>query len=317
MTESHSPTPFKSVPRMTGNCPPPGVYENMPADEYHAIDALNASTISRFCQSGQHGAHYLLGEQDDPTAAMLFGTVFHSAVLEPDDFAKRMQIHEDIGPASEVKHKKMQAEHPNAIILRKGWNEQIENITSYVQSHTAANHLLYEVEGKNELTLIWNIEREIDGKPVTIPCKARVDRFVPAFTPIEGMGEVACIVDAKTARESNAHAFEKEIANRGYYRQAAWYLTGAIACGLIESFHDYSYIIVACEKTAPYPVATYPIAEAALNQGLSECVEGMRSYLKFRMHGHAPGPSDCLVPLSIPNWAMKPENETTYGGDKS
>lgn len=310
-------SPFTPVARMTEVCPPPGVYENMPAEQYHAIDALNATTIGHFCKSGLHGSHYLTSEQGEPTAAMIFGSAFHSAVLEPKDFSKRMQIHEDIGPASEVKHRKMQAEHPEAIILRKGWNDQIENMAGNIHAHTAASHLLHEVEGKNELTLIWNMEREIDGKIITVPCKARIDRFVPKFTPIEGMGEVSGIIDAKTAKDADAHSFEKAIADRGYHRQAAWYLTGAIACGLMESFHDYSYIIVACEKTAPYPVATYPITSAALEQGLTQCVEGVRAYLKFRLHGYAPGPSDTLVPLGIPNWAMKPENETPYEGVRS
>jgi len=299
---------FEAVARMTELCPPAGVYKDMPAAQYHAIDALNNSTLAEFCKSGMHGREYLRGITK-PSAAMLFGSAFHSALLEPNDFAMRMHIDETIGPAAEVRHANVQAEYPDAIILRNGWIEIIEQIASNIGEHTAATHLMQEVDGKNELTMIWTIDRVIDGKTVSVPCKARADRFIPAFVPIAGMGEVSCLVDLKTTRDASPHAFEHSIASLGYHRQAAWYLTGAIACGLMDDFHDFSYIIIACEKSSPNIVATYPIAAAALQQGMGELKSGLAAYIKYRLHGHAPMPSDVLMPLAIPNWAMNPHNE--------
>lgn len=300
-----------TIDRLPIPAPEPGVYRDMPAEHYHKIDALNASTIGEFVKSGLHGRHAMQTTRP-ATGPLYFGSAFHSATLEPDDFFSRAEVFEEIGPSAEVKHRKTQDEHPDAIILRKGWLEQIGDMRDQVIEHDTADYLFNKTKGENELTMIWNIERTIGGVPVTIPCKARADRYLKAFEPYQGSGEVSAIIDLKTCRDASPEGFEKAIADRGYYRQAAWYLAGAVACGLIPDFHDYSYIIVAVEKAKPYPVATYPIATAALQYGLNECEAALRNYVKYRMHGVADGPSNVLIPLGLPNWAMKAGNEHPF-----
>lgn len=319
---------FKPVARVTVEAPQPGVYRDIDFDEYASWDALNASTIGEFVKSAQHGAYYLEQSHDDdpPTASMLFGTALHAAYLEPDRFRESsIQPMTDptptkTNPDPEPKplladnclwktHAAAMEDYPGMMLLHEKWPERIEAISNAINNHPAASALFNRIEGNNELTLIWHIELTINGKLVRIPCKCRVDRHVPSFTPYEGSPKRSAIVDIKTTRDSSHTAFERAIATYGYHRQAAWYLRGALAHNLIGDLHDYSYIIVACEKAPPYPVATYPIAPAAIHQGLAECLTGLRRYVKYRMTGDAPGANRTLAPISMPVWSMNPENE--------
>jgi len=89
-----------------------------------------------------------------------------------------------------------------------------------------------------------------------------------------------------------------------YHIQAAWYLAGAIHLGLVKGLHDNAYTFIAVEKAAPHPVGVYPMNTASLQYGVEECKRAMREYVKYRMHGHAQGPTDYKVTMGIPAWAM-------------
>ena len=301
---------FTPIPKWDIPCPEDGVYENMPNEDYHRIDALNASTVKAFCQSGIHGEHSLY-KPNEGAAALWFGSAFHSALLEPEDFEARVHHYEDtgIGPTAEVAHKRYLEDHPDAIAMRKGWAEQIGDMTNRINSHPACPYMLHGTEGQNELTFIWRVPLDIDGQRVLVPCRARADRFIPAFSPYEGADEVAGIIDLKTCRDSSPNGFERDIGNYSYHIQAAWYLAGAIACGRLDKLHDNCYTIIAVEKSPPHPVGVYPINTASLQYGVQECWRGMRAYVKYRMHGHAEGPTDTKIPMGLPVWAM-PDNTT-------
>jgi len=296
---------FQPIAKWDIPCPEDGVYESMPSEDYHRIDALNASTVKAFCQSGIHGEHSLI-QPNEGGAALWFGSAFHSAVLEPDDYAMRMRPYDvtGIGVSAEVAHRKYLDENPDTIPLRKGWGEQIDAMASRIWRHPECPYLLLESEGRNELTFIWRVVLEIDGKRVTVPCKARADRFMDAFKPHADSDPVAGILDVKTTQDSSPDGFERAVGKFAYHIQAAWYLAGAIACQTLNQLHDNCYTIVAVEKNAPHPVGVYPLNTGTLQYGVQECRRGMRAYVKFRLHGHAEGPTDTKIPLGLPVWAM-------------
>lgn len=316
-----TPSSFRKVATRNTDCPEPGVYYDMPAEVYHDIDALNASSIKDFVKSGLHGAHGL-EKVWKPGEALWFGSAFHSAALEPKDFAERVHLYEQtgIGASADVAHRKYLEEHPDSIPMRKGWQEKIETMTKRIMDHPDGHYLCRETDGANEVTFIWDIEREvmIDGalRTITVPCKARVDRFIKSFSPYRDAHDVAGIVDVKTAKDSSMDAMERSIANFGYYIQAAWYLAGAIKLGMLDTMHDHSYQIIAVEKSAPYPVGIYPINTTSLQYGLSQCLYGLRAYVKYRMLGHKPGPTDTVTPVGLPVWAQPASGEIPEDGNQ-
>lgn len=303
---------FTPITKWSIPCPDDGVYADIAAEDYHKIDALNASTVKAFCKSGIHGEHELT-KPPPASEALWFGGAFHSAVLEPDDFAKRMHPYQKeegsdnetgIGPSADVAHRKYLAEHPDSIPMRKGWIKTITGMRGRIENHPDCPYLLHGTDGQNELTFIWRAIVVIDGVRVTVPCKARADRYIKGFQPHKDAAIVSGILDVKTCRDSSVSGFEKAIGTFGYHIQAAWYLAGAIRNGMIDRIHDDSYNIIAVEKTAPYPVGVYPINTASLQYGVKECERGMREYLKYRLYGHTSGPTDYKVTMGIPAWAM-------------
>ena len=63
----------------------------MPAEQYHATDAVSASLLKQIAKSPAHAKAYL-SQQQEPTAAMLFGTAFHCAVLEYEKFTQQYAV---------------------------------------------------------------------------------------------------------------------------------------------------------------------------------------------------------------------------------
>jgi hypothetical protein len=274
-----------------------GVFRGMPFDKYARLDALNASTISRFLVSSKTGAWYLQGEPDEPSAAMLFGSAMHARILEPDDYkARAMQT--ELGPGADVGHRKMQAEHPDAIILRNGWGEKIERIADELNAHPRASSILSESEAHKELTIVWREKIKYNGEVVEVPCKGRLDFFSPALQ---------AVVDIKKVRKDAGlpDAFSKSIWNYGYHIQAAWYARAAQKAGLCESRPDYAWICV--EETPPHEIDLYQADDAMMRHGWSDCKTGLYAYARYRITGEARGRSNSIKEIELPAWASREE----------
>jgi len=309
-------------------CPAPGVYENMPDDIYHRIDALNASTLKQFYKSGHHGAHYLDGEPEDPTSAMLFGTALHAALLEPDRFDEHA-LDTDLADACVYhKHEAVQAEHPEAIVLHRGWRDQIEAIRVMVQAHPVASRLVGDEDVRRELTLIWEESVTLDdGTVVRFMCKARLDMW---------NGRIQIVPDIKTTSKQyeRPEKFRRHLHDMGYHQSLGWYVRGLVKAGLMTSYPDrYSSQvanIIVCVRDAPNLVFTRRIDRAMAEHGFTQLwTEAVPSYLKYRVRGERTPmivrgavmdnegnpidkTSDDLLPCHIYDWAQA-ENPINIG----
>lgn len=68
----------------------PGLYEGLPAEEYHALEGRASSSILRkiVTDTPAHAKAYM-EDNSEPTSAMRFGTQMHEAVLQPERFEAR------------------------------------------------------------------------------------------------------------------------------------------------------------------------------------------------------------------------------------
>jgi exodeoxyribonuclease VIII len=64
---------------------------DMPAEKYHAVDALSKSMMTKILKSP---AHYkaALDEHQEPSKAMQLGTAIHTAVLEPHLYSQVVAV---------------------------------------------------------------------------------------------------------------------------------------------------------------------------------------------------------------------------------
>ena len=286
-------------------CPPPGVYENVPAAEYHAWDAASNSALNRLARSPMH-ARWELDNPPAPTPAKVRGDALHSAVLEPHLFDSRYVVAGTCtqGLASGAR-KGQPCGNPGQVLVDGGewrcgqhragvcWDDgrrllapdlygDCMAMRDAVWSHPDARALL-EASTLREVSLVF------DWPGTTIRCKARVD--APLF-------DRAACGDLKTTKDASEEGFLRSVEAYGYYRQDAFYRTGAEALGLPVT----NFYFIAVEPERPNGVAVYDLDESYVADGREEIVSLLnlweRCARSHRWHGYAVG----VRTLSRPSW---------------
>lgn len=171
----------------------PGIYDGIPADEYHAGDGVSVSTLKRFAEAP---AKALVKRPDTPALAK--GTLVHTAVLEPELLEQQFQPTDierrgtKAWDAAEAAAKAAGRE----LVKRADWDEAMR-MRDAVQAHAVARELL----GPGLLTeqsIYW-----ID--PITgLLCKGRCDGL---------RLDMRIIVDVKTTIDASPKGFGKQAAN--------------------------------------------------------------------------------------------------------
>lgn len=294
----------------------PGVYQSMPAMQYHALDGASNSRLTQLMRSPAHLKAYL-SEPGKDTTALRIGRAAHSAILEPDDFdasftlADRCQaikkdkeqcnntgiaFHSDLGWLCGVHAKGAPGEFDQRrIIVPPGDYAMCVEMRDSVLASASARGLLAG-DGDVELTLIWN--DLVSG----VRCKGRLDRYAPLVSS-------GCIVDVKTTRDASRREFERSIFAHGYHRQGALYLEGAKANGLSAEH----FVIIAVEKEPPYAVAVYRLTEGAIDAGREQVAPLLARYAECVERNEWPSYPDEVQDIALPHYAWAQIDEELSG----
>lgn len=261
-----------------------GLFDNITHDEYHSIEAVSNSYLSRLkkCPAAAK-------IKQEETASMTFGSAFHALLLEGlEVFNERFVVAPEINRrtnAGKAEYAEFLTENADKTIISKDdYNTSCEMVNAVI-AHPFAIRLLYE--GKSEMTCLWK------DKETGLYCKCRPDR-VPN-------GDYGVIVDIKTTRSANKDSFTRSIIQYGYHRQAAYYLDGfkAVANSNVDTF-----IFIAVEKEPPYMVGCFALSDADLDYGRMRYRELMEKELEYREQGLYPHYEDeGLQQISLPQWA--------------
>lgn len=262
---------------------------SMPAGQYHTCPAVGHSGLLRIMRSPAHYQHYATNPPE-PTPAMEFGTAVHTAILEPDNFARDYVV----APKFDRRTKEGKAaaeawEAANAgkTPLTADQMAAIEQMVASIRAHAGAARLLSN--GLAEMSGFW-VDQETG-----IECKCRPDFLAMAGETITG------IVDVKTCSDASADGFARSIATLGYDVQAAFYQDGLKAL----TGRTIPFYFIAVEKEAPYAVAAYKASDEVIEVGRAK-YRGALQLLKWcQEHGAWPGyqPNGEVEPISLPRWA--------------
>ena len=249
----------------------------MPAAQYHATDAVSASLLKQISKSPAHARSYLQ-QQQEPTSAMLFGTAFHTCVLESERFDSEYAVFEGDKRTKDGKAMYERMVSEGKTIITATDYATITAMADAIGDHQAASKLV-RGDGQTEVSMFW------DDEETGLPCKCRPDIFT---------GRI--IVDLKTTEDASPEGFARSIQTYGYGIQAAHYLAGSGAD---------AFIFVAVEKKAPYAVAVYELDPLSLEI----CETKRRGLLEYwancREADMYPAYSDERQLISLPVWAMK------------
>lgn len=286
-------------------CPEPGVYENVPPEEYFSWDAVSNSKLNLLRKSPLHYQH----GYPESTPAMRLGSLVHSGVLEPLAIAKRYVFMPDYSSHPDNKTAKGDRSFSGATSFVKSMEEQFrkfhhdKEIVTEEQYHTMvgmaqalqANAIARDLlrDGRAEVSVVW-----VDDD-TGLKCKARADWLKPGV-----------MVDLKTTLD--AGEFERAVVRYGYHRQMAFYERGLSAHGI-----EVTPWIIAVEKSAPFGCRCAPMAEAALDLGHRELDELLQVLVACQENGHWPGYENPTA-WELPAWygrGVEDDVELVIGGE--
>ena len=254
---------------------------DMPAEKYHAVDALSKSMMSKILKSP---AHYkaALEEHQEPSKAMQMGTAIHTAVLEPHLYSQVVAV---VPPDIDGRTKEGKAwkeMHKSRIHLTHAEDIDVQGVANSVRRHPFWE--ITHLNNQREASVFAQAEE------TGIALKARPDMWVEDHT----------LVDVKTTDDATPEGFSRTVTSFGYHIQAAHYLamTGA------ENF-----VFVAVERKAPYAIGIYRLDAEWLQAGENLRRKAISTLHECRALDSWPAYPTATITLSCPKWVLnKSEN---------
>lgn len=270
---------------MSEPIPQDGIHD-VASDIYHGWKLPSNSRLSALKRSPAH-CRCEMDTPSSPTAAMKTGTALHAAILEPDAFARDYGVlPEGDGRTKAVKDARAAlAEQFGDRVLTAEEHAACCAIRESVWAHPRARSIL-ESRDATEISGVWT-------DPETgVRMKMRTDLL---------HGGAGIIGDLKSTQDASRGAFERSIFNFGYYRQGAIYTDGWAKLG-----RQYEhFVIIAFEKTPPYAVAVYRLADEVLQAGYDEYRRLIASYAECERNGRWPAYGDAVEDIGLPSWAWR------------
>lgn len=290
---------------------PMGVVYDMPAETYHAIDALSSTGMRLLARSPWH---YRNRVDVVPTKPMLCGTLAHCATFEPRALDERYIVAPADAPRrptqAQWNAKKSSPESEAAKAWWLDFHEQAKNrqivtaedfnITQAQLSALNADPYIAELLscGNSEVSVFW-----VDPQ-TGVYCKAR-----PDHVHIARSGK-ARLLDLKSTVDESPSGFGRSAAKLGYHRQRAHYMRGfEIATGIkVEEF-----VFAVVSSAPPVLAVPYWLPEDFEQQGEDERAELTALYAECQRTGIWPTYGTGPQLADIPRYAMRSsEVEISY-----
>ena len=205
--------------------------------EYFSNPALNQSSFKKFMECPSIYKHELT-HKPPPTQPMIFGSLVHCLILEPEEFDDRYAVFKEGKTLSSVKGEKFIKENKDKIVISE-------------TDHKHGSDMAEAVRVSKILDGIKSEYKELAGfRDVSqIPCKAKLDWFDGRW-----------IWDYKTT--ASLDKFDSSFFDYGYDIQSMWYIH---VFGDLPLVDGVKFLVQ--EKKAPYRfeiiTPTFPILQDA------------------------------------------------------
>lgn len=274
----------------------PGIYANVPEEDYHAdcypISLSNSVAKIIINKSAAHARlqHPRLnpGYKAEQKKAYDLGSAVHCIVLEDEpkiacldypDWRTKAAKEErddlyDKGVVPMLAH-----DYEQALEMAKAFRAQL------------SGEVLAAFEGgeHTEATLCW--DEPVDGQ--SIRCRARVDRLNFAM---------GCHIDIKTTSMSaNPTEFMRQFFRLQYDLQAEWYLRGIHR---LTGDDSATFLFIVQETAPPYCLKTFGVSAAALEIARDRNDRALRAWAAGLKTGDWPGYGEGIEFLGPTDWMI-------------
>lgn len=259
--------------------------------EYHSHEAVSKSDLDLISRSP---LHYMDRKQNPPTQteAMLFGSVVHKLVLEPETFAAEYAVAPKCDRRTKEGKQVWQAfadSISDETVISEELYAEAQNVANAVLNNPIAKKLL--ADGQAEQSFFWT------DAETGMECKCRPDYL------IENKG---LVIDLKTTENASPEKFVKSAYDYRYHVQAWWYTNGLKQCGIKVS----NFVFIVVEKKPPYAVCVYAADDLMLRLGELEAMDNLRTFAECKKsgiwHGYEKEPE--IHSLSLPDWVIRKNN---------
>lgn len=273
----------------------PGIYYNIPFEEYKTWPGVHKSQFRSILKSGLH-FRYEEDNGEKDTDVKIFGNLVDTLLLEPELFDIRYSVIP--GTYSSEKGEKSWNWNAKAcqkwreelscgsVAVKRGDVERAQNIVSAIKSHPVASRWL--CGAFTQVSLCWT-DPETD-----LPCKGRVD--------VLNNGQ---ITDLKITDNPHPSAFSKIVNNFLYHAQGAFYHDGFLLAQGIELSEGptlpFSFIVAEAEP--PHDVVAYNLGPESFDCGRIVYREALNKFKEMKETGEYYGYSNVAEEIEIPLWA--------------
>lgn len=232
-----APANCKEILDSCAETPPPGVYYDIPASEYHKWPAISSSLLKAYASLPSTARiPYVAGDDANMGSAIHAFSLQGQAGLDEECFILPMSC-EGKSKAAIAEREYHQELHPKKVLIPPVYGPEkipamdvLRGVDGSLHAHPKIGPVIRE--SRKEVSLVWIDE----GTDCT--CKARLDIWD---------GQI--VWDVKKCRSINS--FQWQIKDLFYLTQAGHYFNGAAACGL----NPVAFGFIPCEAFPPYQVA--------------------------------------------------------------
>ncbi len=268
---------------------------DQPDEDYRKAEGFNASGIKKFVRSAAH----FKASKDEPqesTPALAKGILFHHMLLTPDA-PLRVAIKPDDYDGRTAAGKAWLAKHAGMPIVTADDRAACDRMVFSIRNHRNAAAAFGQ--GKPEVSVFADWKNPFNGEVTQL--KGRLD-FV---------NDGNAIVDAKTCEDARPAAFASAAVDFGYFLQSCFYrdFLWNPACDAMgkPEWKKTDFVFVAVEKTPPYAVKCYCIAQGTYELYRPKIEEEIIKYGLAKASGFYPAYPEEVALLSPPEWAVRKE----------
>lgn len=261
-----------------------GKFFPCPEEIYRPIDAINYSGLKDVLQSPMHYFERSL-LKTEPTEAMRFGQLVHTAILEPEKFLSQYVVEPKFDKRTTVGKMNyaewQQTIKPNSIVLKPEQADQLIGMIGSLNKNKDAANLLKK--GVAETVGLW-LDPDTEE-----PCKAKID-----FLTDNGI-----MIDVKTT--SDIREFDRSVHKYHYDLQCAFYMEGLKQ--IYGQIVTPMFLVI--EKDPPYATVLFKhVDDLLIRSGQRKFRRALDLYHDCKLKNEWPGYSNDY--LALPQWALDP-----------
>ena len=266
----------------------PGIYLNMPNEDYHAGPGISKSGLWTISQKSP--AHYKFGERK-PNKVFDMGEACHHAILHPEEFETRVirgpddrrgNKWKDIVEACTVEGSDMFGK----LLLTSGDYDTALAIRDTVHADPWINGII--CGGKPMIEASGYFVDPATGEL----CRVRPDLY---------REDIGIHLDAKSSQSAHPDAFARAVVNYGYHAQEAFYSDGWQALGKPVN----GFVFLAFEKEPPYAFAIYELPPSIVDEGRALMRSALDTYADCKKRDQWPSYGEGVQELSFKRWAYR------------